>query len=115
MDIPSVNIVCFARVTHSRKIFVQQLGRGLRISDDKDFVFVLDFAADVRRTAAIRNLKLDVSETKDELNEIEILEHYQNDITFTDQRAERLIDEWVKDAADLETTSDEAKLNFPHI
>jgi superfamily II DNA or RNA helicase len=26
-----VNILCFARVTHSRRIFVQQLGRGLRL------------------------------------------------------------------------------------
>ena len=31
VDVPDVNIICFARVTHSRRIFVQQLGRGLRL------------------------------------------------------------------------------------
>ena len=35
IDVPNVNIICFARVTHSRKIFVQQLGRGLRILKTK--------------------------------------------------------------------------------
>ena len=35
IDVPEVNIVCFARVTHSRRIFLQQLGRGLRLSDNK--------------------------------------------------------------------------------
>ena len=28
VDVPDVNILCFLRVTHSRRIFVQQLGRG---------------------------------------------------------------------------------------
>ena len=36
VDVPDVNIVCFARVTHSRRIFVQQIGRGLRISHGKE-------------------------------------------------------------------------------
>src|SRR5690554_3719879 len=31
VDVPEINILCFARVTHSRRIFVQQLGRGLRL------------------------------------------------------------------------------------
>lgn len=115
VDIPSVNIVCFARVTHSRKIFVQQLGRGLRIADDKPFVLVLDFAADIRRTAAIKNLKNAIDDTSHEPKAIEILENYRNKITFTDQRAEQLINEWIKDAADLETANDEAMLNFPQI
>ena len=30
IDVPDVNIVVFNRVTHSRRIFVQQLGRGCR-------------------------------------------------------------------------------------
>ena len=32
IDVPDVNILVFQRVTHSRRIFIQQLGRGLRIS-----------------------------------------------------------------------------------
>ena len=45
-------MIVFARVTHSRRIFVQQLGRGLRISDEKERLFVMDFVADIRRVAA---------------------------------------------------------------
>jgi superfamily II DNA or RNA helicase len=52
VDVPDVNLVVFQRVTHSRRIFVQQLGRGLRLSPGKDRVLVLDFVSDVRRFAA---------------------------------------------------------------
>jgi superfamily II DNA or RNA helicase len=40
VDVPDVNIICFARVTHSRRIFVQQLGRGLRLRPGKSHVEV---------------------------------------------------------------------------
>lgn len=52
VDVPDVNLVVFQRVTHSRRIFVQQLGRGLRLAPGKDKVVVLDFVSDVRRFAA---------------------------------------------------------------
>lgn len=52
VDVPDVNIVVFQRVTHSRRIFVQQLGRGLRLAPGKDRVTVLDFVSDIRRFAA---------------------------------------------------------------
>lgn len=52
IDVPDVNIVVFQRVTHSRRIFVQQLGRGLRLAPGKDQVLVLDFVSDIRRFAA---------------------------------------------------------------
>ncbi|MER6380706.1 DEAD/DEAH box helicase family protein [Streptomyces sp. NPDC001127] len=57
IDVPDVNIVVFQRVTHSRRIFVQQLGRGLRLSPGKDRVIVLDFVSDIRRFAAGLNLQ----------------------------------------------------------
>nr|WP_280790859.1 DEAD/DEAH box helicase family protein [Blastococcus sp. CT_GayMR19] len=52
VDVPDVNLVVFQRVTHSRRIFVQQLGRGLRLAAGKTKVVVLDFVSDVRRFAA---------------------------------------------------------------
>jgi superfamily II DNA or RNA helicase len=52
IDVPDVNLVVFQRVTHSRRIFVQQLGRGLRLAPGKERVIVLDFVSDVRRFAA---------------------------------------------------------------
>ena len=51
IDVPDVNLVVFQRVTHSRRIFIQQLGRGLRLKDGKDKVVVLDFVTDIRRFA----------------------------------------------------------------
>ncbi|WP_198414235.1 DEAD/DEAH box helicase family protein [Cryobacterium cryoconiti] len=52
IDVPDVNLVVFQRVTHSRRIFVQQLGRGLRLAPGKQRVIVLDFVSDIRRFAA---------------------------------------------------------------
>ena len=43
VDIPEINTVLFLRPTESLTIFLQQLGRGLRLSDDKDCLTVLDF------------------------------------------------------------------------
>ena len=43
VDIKSINTVLFLRPTDSATIFLQQLGRGLRLSDNKDCLTVLDF------------------------------------------------------------------------
>ena len=43
VDIPEVNTVLFLRPTESLTIFLQQLGRGLRLADNKDCLTVLDF------------------------------------------------------------------------
>ena len=109
IDVPDVNLVCFARVTHSRRIFVQQLGRGLRVAEHKEKVVVLDFAADVKRLAAIHNLQSAMEGD----GEVEVVPYHKNSISFTDQGCKALIEEWIKDAADLETRTDESRLQFP--
>lgn len=43
VDIPEVNQVIMLRPTQSPIIFIQQLGRGLRKSDGKEYVVILDF------------------------------------------------------------------------
>ena len=43
VDIPEVNQVLMLRPTQSPIIFVQQLGRGLRKADGKEFVVIIDF------------------------------------------------------------------------
>jgi len=43
VDIPEINTVLFLRPTESLTIFLQQLGRGLRLSKDKECLTVLDF------------------------------------------------------------------------
>ena len=43
VDIPEINTVLFLRPTESLTIFLQQLGRGLRLCEGKDCLTVLDF------------------------------------------------------------------------
>lgn len=43
VDIPEVNTILFLRPTESLTVFIQQFGRGLRLSDGKECLTVLDF------------------------------------------------------------------------
>lgn len=43
IDLPEIDTVLFLRPTESATIFLQQLGRGLRLSEDKSCLTVLDF------------------------------------------------------------------------
>ena len=53
VDIPSVNLVIMLRPTESAIIFVQQLGRGLRRHEGKDYVLVLDFIGNYKKSYLI--------------------------------------------------------------
>lgn len=54
VDIPGVNMVVFLRPTDSQTIFIQQLGRGLRNYEGKNYVTVLDFIGnDYKRSVQI--------------------------------------------------------------
>jgi superfamily II DNA or RNA helicase len=109
VDVPDVNILAFTRVTHSRRIFVQQLGRGLRLRAGKDKVVALDFVSDIRRVAALLNIRRQLGTDGD----VEVLPRVpQTRIEFSDVRAESLLEQWILDAADLETANDEARLQF---
>ena len=48
VDIPEIDTVLFLRPTESLTVFLQQLGRGLRLADDKDCLTVLDFVGNSR-------------------------------------------------------------------
>lgn len=48
IDIPEVDTLLFLRPTESLTIFLQQLGRGLRLADGKDCCTVLDFVGNSR-------------------------------------------------------------------
>jgi len=43
LDVPEIDTVLFLRPTESTTVFLQQLGRGLRLVDDKPCLTVLDF------------------------------------------------------------------------
>lgn len=48
IDIPEIDTVLFLRPTESLTVFLQQLGRGLRLADHKDCLTVLDFVGNSR-------------------------------------------------------------------
>jgi superfamily II DNA or RNA helicase len=48
IDIPEIDTVLFLRPTESLTIFLQQLGRGLRLATNKDCLTVLDFVGNAR-------------------------------------------------------------------
>ena len=49
VDIPEVNTVLFLRPTESLTVFLQQLGRGLRLAEGKECLTVLDFIGQAHR------------------------------------------------------------------
>ncbi|KKK34515.1 helicase [Salinicoccus sediminis] len=53
VDIPSINQVVMLRQTQSSIIFVQQLGRGLRKHENKDYLTVIDFIGNYKNNYMI--------------------------------------------------------------
>ncbi len=49
VDIPELNTVLFLRPTESLTVYIQQLGRGLRLSEGKEALTVLDFVGQANR------------------------------------------------------------------
>lgn len=56
IDVPRANVIVFLRSTDSGTILLQQLGRGLRKSDGKDKVTVLDFVGNIQRIKSVQQM-----------------------------------------------------------
>lgn len=110
IDVPDVNVLVFLRATHSRRIFVQQLGRGLRIDESKEKVVVLDFVSDIRRMAELIDLN---NEGKAKGEKYEVVYLKNGFVSFTGREMEHFVEEWLKDVADLGDINDDATLTFP--
>lgn len=108
VDVPDVDMIVFMRVTHSRRIFVQQLGRGLRTSQGKDRVIVLDFITDLRRVAEVVELDQAVKG-----GEVERLGLGRSLISFSDYSAGSFLREWMLDQASLFLREDDPRLEVP--
>lgn len=68
IDIPKINQVVMLRNTQSSIIFVQQLGRGLRKDDSKEFVTIIDFIGNYKNNYMIpMALSGDITRNKDNL------------------------------------------------
>ena len=120
IDVPDINLVVFQRVTHSRRIFVQQLGRGLRVFPGKEGVVVLDFVSDVRRFAAGLDLQRSLDDHGPRLgNPLRV--SIGSQVSF--RRANRddidgpnFLREWLGDLDDLERAGDDVSvLRFPPV
>jgi superfamily II DNA or RNA helicase len=107
VDVPDVDLIVFMRATHSRRIFVQQLGRGLRMSPGKDKVIVLDFVTDLRRVAEVIELE------KASAGPTERLPLGHHLVNFRDMSAGSFMLEWMKDQADLLLREGDPQLELP--
>ncbi len=54
VDFPNVRVLLFLRPTESKTVFVQQIGRGLRLCPGKERVRILDFIGNYKRANLIR-------------------------------------------------------------
>ena len=108
IDVPTVDIIIFMRVTHSRRIFVQQLGRGLRIVPEKDRLIILDFVTDLRRVSEV--IELDRAVTG---GNVERLGLGNSLISFRDHSAGSFLREWMLDQASLLLREGDPQLTIP--
>ena len=108
VDVPDVDMIVFMRATHSRRIFVQQLGRGLRVSKTKDKVVVLDFVTDLRRIAEVIHLDKAVRG-----GSVEQLGLGSRLVEFDDKSAGNFLREWMLDQASLLDREDDPLLELP--
>lgn len=68
VDIPDADSIMMLRPTQSHTIFTQQIGRGLRVSPDKDYLLVLDFTGNCHNCSII-------FEALNEMMEVDIQEN----------------------------------------
>ena len=83
VDIPDARLIVFLRTTQSKTIYEQQLGRGLRKTDRKMNVDVLDFVANIERLDMVYTLAADVKEVKNK-------EHKNSEILQPNEEADNL-------------------------
>jgi superfamily II DNA or RNA helicase len=58
VDITSVDMVMFLRLTESPIVFLQQLGRGLRKNKGKEYLNVLDFIGNYEKAGRVLSEKV---------------------------------------------------------
>jgi len=71
IDIPKINQVVLLRPTQSSIIFIQQLGRGLRLQSDKEYLTIIDFIGNYQNSYLVPiALFGDKSYNKDQLRKL---------------------------------------------
>lgn len=111
IDVPDVNLLVFLRSTHSRRVFIQQLGRGLRLSPGKEKLVVLDFVSDVRRLANI--LAMDTEARQPPRGDFQVLHFANGIVTFMNEETQPFVERWLHDVVSLEDADESRLLKFP--
>lgn len=95
VDIPEIDTVLFLRPTESLTIFIQQLGRGLRLSEDKEVLTVLDFIGQAHRNYDFsRKLRLLMGKSKDNI-ETEIVDEFPSMPAGCSIKIEKIAQEYI--------------------
>lgn len=98
IDVPNVQALLFLRPTESKTIFVQQLGRGLRLSSNKDRVVVLDFISNYKRANQVRQYLAESSTEKKNPD----TNAYEKTVYKYNPRCQVLFDDQVQQILDLQ-------------
>ncbi len=77
IDIPCVNQVVMLRQTESSIIFIQQLGRGLRKHDSKEYVTIIDFIGNYKN-----NYLIPVALSGDQSRNKDTIRRYTNNTSY---------------------------------
>lgn len=111
IDVPDLRLIVFNRVTHSRRVFLQQLGRGLRRSPDKPELTVLDFVADVRRLAELLEMERDYEGPLEGVSEV--LSLPSTLVSFGTNEMRDFVEAYLSDVGDLSQLADDDLVHFP--
>ena len=109
VDFPNVQVLMFLRPTESKTIFMQQLGRGLRLCGSKSNVVVLDFISNYKKANKIRKY---ISQSSEEIknpktSRIEKIEYKYSPKcnVYFDSEVEQFLD--AQDKKDIEITKED--------
>ncbi|UYN85536.1 MAG: DEAD/DEAH box helicase family protein [Cyclobacteriaceae bacterium] len=105
VDFPDLRVLLFLRPTESKTVFVQQLGRGLRLCSGKDNVVILDFISNYQKANKVREyLAKGKSEQKNgKTGRVEkvIYEYSPNCEVHFDAEVEQILDSQDKAAREI--------------
>jgi superfamily II DNA or RNA helicase len=112
IDFPNLRVLLFLRPTESKTVFLQQLGRGLRLCSGKDRVRVLDFIGNYKRANQIRKYlsktsKVEVSDDNGKRRKKVIYEYAPGCAVRFTEEVEEILNR--QDEADLEVTKDDLR------
>ena len=112
VDFPNVRVLLFLRPAESKTVFIQQLGRGLRLCAGKERVKILDFIGNYKRANQIRKYLSKASKTAQvdqdgrRRRKIEYVYSAGCEVVF-DQAVEEILDR--QDAQDLGVSKEDLK------